>query len=956
MKRTMLLGIALIAFLCAGVAKADDCLSLTGNAPGTECVIDHEVMATGSLTFDETVRITGTGKITVTDPSLTIHITGGLIMEAGAVIDGGNRNCFGPNQTAYPISIFTTGEIDVQTGALIRSNGCSGGAIVIESMAGANIDGTVESVGGRTGTGATQGPGGGTITIKAACQLTVSDTGLISSRGRDPGADLVHLEACTVTVYGKVESTGPGHSVPNSPANHCADANRPGKLGNSTACVEIWGDRITIDSTGTHKGEVNADIGQAGGTTGSSWIDIYARTNVTITDGTGNNYNIPNVPAGSSAGFDTTFAVHANKHIGNGFAGIITIKSIEGDLTASGDVAQADNTSGGAKGGTVTVEATNNINLNSGTIFARGDFAQIGGYGFGGKINVRSFHGSLAWANGVVDARPIGTDSVGTQLLPANRGMITLQDCLAPPGVDVTTLSVPNNNEPPSPTVAGFSVAADNCVGTITKPDFVMLPAATCSLTCQPPATKRGLKYHDLNGNGARDPGEPTLADWEIHLFGQPMVNNIQVGPPIDLTTTTNAQGKYEFVVPPGVYTVCEMQMPDWQQTQPSAGADCTGHGGGFGYSILLLPGQLEENNDFGNKKTTSISCPEDPKAVLTRTVDPNGPHAGLPNYTSLQAAYDAASNGDVIGIFGKFTENVILGDHDGIEGDKTLKITQCTSAQFTAKDKNKPVFDITSTGNLTIVSPDSVGGSVGWRVATDGHHLKSIRANDSTGPGVLILGSGNEVSWNAIVENAVGMQVEGDSNDLRGGTIEENAGHGVWFTSTAANNSLQGATIQMNGGNGILVDGTLNTIKSNGRLNQNGLNGLAVTGVENTVQSNAAEQNALGGFIVTAAGNLLQDNKSSKNAGIGFDIGGGTSAKPNRLKSNASNNGSAGSSSENGGAELRLIDWVKSEGGNKADNIAIPKTTSPLKCSQFPANNATKNFTSAYSCGDGVD
>lgn len=956
MKRTMLLGIALIAFFCAGVAKADDCVSLGGSLVGGECVLSSAVTASGSLSFDETLHITGTGKITVTDPSLALHINGGLIMEAGSAIDGGDRTCFGPNQTAYPISIFTTSEIDVKTGALIRSNGCSGGAIVIESIAGANIDGTVESVGRRSGTGATQGPGGGTITIRAACLLKVSDTGRISSRGLDPGADLVHLEACTVNVFGKVESTGPGHAVPNSPANHCADANRPGKLGNSTACVEIWGDRITIDSTGTHKGEVNADIGQSGGSTGSSWIDIYARTNVTILDGLGNNYNIPNVPAGNSNGFDTTFAVHANKHVGNGFAGIITIKSIEGDITASGDVAQADDIAGGGKGGNVTIEADKNVNLNSGTVYARGDFAESGGYGIGGKVGVRSFHGSLAWGNGVADARPIGTDSVGTTLLAASRGVITLQKCLGPGALDVSTLSIPNNNSPVSATVAGFSVLADNCGGTITKPDFVMLPAATCSLTCEPPATKRGIKYHDLNGSGARENGEPTLADWTITLFGQPMVNGQPVGPAIELTTTTDAQGQYEFVVPPGAYTVCEMQMPDWQQTQPSAGADCTGHGGGFGYSVLLLPGQVEENNDFGNKKTVSISCPEDPKAVLTRTVDPNGPHGGLPNYTSLQAAYDAASNGEVIGIFGKFTENVVLGDHDGIEGDKTLKITQCTSAQFTAKDKNKPVFDITSTGNLTIVSPDSVGGSVGWRIATDGHHLKSIRANDSTGPGVLILGSSNEVSWNAIAGNAIGLQVEGDSNDLRGGTIEDNAGHGVWFTSTAANNSLQGATIQTNGGNGILVDGTLNTIKSNSRVNLNGQNGIAVSGAENTVQSNTTEQNTLGGFIVTGAGNLLQDNKSNKNSGIGFDIGGGSSAKPNRLKSNASNNGSAGSSSENGGAEFRLIDWVKNETGNKADNIAIPKTTSPLKCAQFPANNATKNFTSAYSCGDGID
>ena len=67
-----------------------------------------------------------------------------------------------------------------------------------------------------------QPPGGGTITIVAGCALTVSDTGLVSSRGRDPGADLVHLEGCAVKIFGVVESTvtaGGGHVLPVNPPN-----------------------------------------------------------------------------------------------------------------------------------------------------------------------------------------------------------------------------------------------------------------------------------------------------------------------------------------------------------------------------------------------------------------------------------------------------------------------------------------------------------------------------------------------------------------------------------------------------------------------------------------------------------------------------------------------------------------------------------------------------------------
>ena len=67
--------------------------------------------------------------------------------------------------------------------------------------------------------------------------------------------------------------------------------------------------------------------------------------------------------------------------------------------------------------------------------------------------------------------------------------------------------------------------------------------------------------------------------------------------------------------------------------------------------------------------------------------------------------------------MFGNTIENVTLG------GAKTLKITQCTSARITAADSSLPVWNITSTGKLTIVGPDSVGGTIGWLVAGNGGH-----------------------------------------------------------------------------------------------------------------------------------------------------------------------------------------------------------------------------------------
>ena len=92
---------------------------------------------------------------------------------------------------------------------------------------------------------------GGKIYIVSDCGLTTE--GRITSKGPDFGADLVHLESCDVIVRGLVESTGKGH-VADAP-NSCDLVNDglPGEVlrdhpADSTGCIEVWGNLITIDS------------------------------------------------------------------------------------------------------------------------------------------------------------------------------------------------------------------------------------------------------------------------------------------------------------------------------------------------------------------------------------------------------------------------------------------------------------------------------------------------------------------------------------------------------------------------------------------------------------------------------------------------------------------------------------------------------------------------------------
>jgi hypothetical protein len=181
---------------------------------------------------------------------------------------------------------------------------------------------------------------------------------------------------------------------------------------------------------------------------------------------------------------------------------------------------------------------------------------------------------------------------------------------------------------------------------------------------------------------------------------------------------------------------------------------------------------------------------------------------------------------------------------------------------------------------------------------------------------------------------------------------VQQNTSDGVRFADTATGNTLQGATVQQNGGNGITVAGAGNTVRDNGRVEMNGGHGIAVSGAGNTVKGNtagsASKGNGGAGVNVTAGGNLLESNKASANVGAGFAISGGGAGNPNVLKGNQSNAGSAGSKTENTGAEYVLLNGVRSTGSNKADNVTVPSAS---KCPQFPANNHTVTFAAPFVC-----
>lgn len=132
------------------------------------------------------------------------------------------------------------------------------------------------------------------------------------------------------------------------------------------------------------------------------------------------------------------------------------------------------------------------------------------------------------------------------------------------------------------------------------------------------PGTICGMKYHDLNGNGVQDSGEPGLANWTIQLLDA--AGNVVA------TVTTDQSGRYCFKeVKPGTYTVMEVQQTGWTQTAPAAPGT---------YTVTLASSQVLGNIVFGNlaKKECCLNFrfPAGLADNFAQPMEPASPGAGL--------------------------------------------------------------------------------------------------------------------------------------------------------------------------------------------------------------------------------------------------------------------------------------------------------------------------------------
>ena len=150
--------------------------------------------------------------------------------------------------------------------------------------------------------------------------------------------------------------------------------------------------------------------------------------------------------------------------------------------------------------------------------------------------------------------------------------------------------------------------------------DNISLPQATAATGYNfgelRPASLAGTVYNDSQGDGTLEPGEPGIAGVTLTLTGTD-----DLGAPVNRTTTTDANGTYQFLsLRPGTYTITETQPPlifDGDETIGSAGGvqlindqitriPLEPGTSGTGYNFGELPGSVilgsvyQDNNNNG--------------------------------------------------------------------------------------------------------------------------------------------------------------------------------------------------------------------------------------------------------------------------------------------------------------------------------------------------------------------
>jgi hypothetical protein len=282
------------------------------------------------------------------------------------------------------------------------------------------------------------------------------------------------------------------------------------------------------------------------------------------------------------------------------------------------------------------------------------------------------------------------------------------------------------------------------------------------NLPVEQPATKSGMKFEDVNGNGAWDDGtDQPYEDWSIYLIDAAGV----VTP-----TQTDASGYYTFTVTPGqTYTVCEDLQTDWTQSYPTLAVgdatSCPGPYAPVGYAINLGSGDVDDDNDFGNWRYATKS------GVKFNDFNNNGVNDGEPalsgwNIHLLQLIDSAWVHVDTT----TFTDASGMYEFTNIVPGETYAVCEVLQAGW--EQSFPAVADIGTGGIIDCGVLAAIHGPTGYQISlTSGEvdegndfgnyepgicidfekHTNDEDADNPTGPNIP---EGGDVTWEYVITN----------------------------------------------------------------------------------------------------------------------------------------------------------------------------------------------------------